>query len=970
MVGFFYYICIILEVYFWARMRKLLVHILIVSAALMAMSVTWFGLSAQNAPSRLHEISGNVAEYATDIPVVGAAVRLGDDYLWTTTDLDGNFSLSKVQPGKYVLEVSCLGYVSVSVEIDVEKDVDGLEFRLHESSLALDEVVVTAQKAKDGLSTSHNLGRDALNHLQMSNMTDVASLLPGGKTVNPDLTVENTFSLREGGSTLGNSAFGTAVEVDGVRIGNNASFGSMQGVDTRSVAVENIESIEVITGVPSAEYGDLNSGMVKINTRKGRTPVNVTFSVNPRTYQTSVSKGIDLQKKNGILNVSAEWAKAVKNIVSPYQSYTRSGITLNYSNTFADVLKFEAGFTGNLGGMNSKDDPDAFTGEYEKARDNVFRGNTSLTWLLNRSWITNLSLDASVSFHDDLHLHHGFHTYGSQQPAVHSEAEGYYLADRLPLTFFSDKITDSKELDYAASLKYNWHRSMNEVRSTLKAGVQWKASGNAGQGEYYKDPSLAANGYRPRPYTDYPFMHNLSAYVEEHLVVPVAQTRLDVTAGLRMENVFIPGSLYGNKTTFSPRFNAKWKLSDGFSVRGGWGVTEKLPSYHILYPKQEYRDIQSFGFSYGEGTSYVYYTQPYTVRYNPDLKWQRNSNAELGIDAEFLGTTLSLVGFYNVTRNPYNFLDVYDPFSYNILQRPEGFDMPGNPQMKIDNQTGMVYLRGSDDEYWTPMDVKVTDRTFVKSSQQNNGADIRRAGAEMVLEFPEIEPLRTTLRLDASYAYTHYINDQLSYYYQNGWSHTYLPDRSYQYVGIYANGGSTNAVINGKVTHNLDANLTAITHIPQVRLIITCRLEMSLLRRSRNLSRYDGKDYAFTVSEADKTPTGGDISDGNSYTAVYPVAYMDLDGNVHPFTAEQAADPDFASLILKSANVYTFALDGYSPYMSANLSITKEIGDHVSLSFFANNFTNSRPYVKSIATGVGAIFIPAFYYGLTCRLKF
>ena len=97
---------------------------------------------------------------------------------------------------------------------------------------------------------------------------------------------------------------------------------------------------------------------------------------------------------------------------------------------------------------------------------------------------------------------------------------------------------------------------------------------------------------------------------------------------------------------------------------------------------------------------------------------------------------------------------------------------------------------------------------------------------------------------------------------------------------------------------------------------------------------------------------------------------MDLEGKVHPFTDAQAADPAFASLILKSANAYTFARDGYGPYMSANLSITKEIGDHVSLSFFANNFTNSRPYVRSIATGVGAIFTPAFYYGLTCRLKF
>ena len=916
-------------------------------------------------------VSGIVVDKATGQPIAGAILSLGEDYLWTSADVEGRFVFTRVQPGKYMLEASCLGYVSASTEVDAGKDPSDIRIALAESSLALDEVVVTAQKAKDGLSTSHSLGRDALNHLQMSSMTDVSALLPGGKTVNPDLTVDKPLSLREGGATTGNASFGTAVEVDGVRMGNNASFGEMSGAGTRSGAVENIESIEVITGVPSAEYGDLNSGIVKINTRKGRTPVNVTFSVNPRTYQVSASKGIDLQEDNGVLNVSAEWARAVKKLVSPYESYSRSGITFGYSNTFRKVLRFEAGITGNIGGMNSKDDPDAFTGEYTKVRDNVFRGNTSLTWLLNRSWITNLKFDASVNFNDNLSHVHAYGSFGSQQPAVHAEQEGYFLAERLPLTFFSDQITDSKELDAAASLKYSWHKRWDEVKSSLKAGVQWKASGNIGQGEYYKDPSLAANGYRPRPYTDYPFMHNLSVYAEEDFRFPVGNTTLEVTAGLRMENVFIRNSLYDSKATLSPRFNAKWQLAEGLSVRGGWGITEKLPSYYILYPKQEYRDIQTFGFSHGEQTSYVYYTQPYTVRYNPDLRWQRNRNMEFGIDASFKDMKVSLVGFWNVTRDPYNFLDVYDPYSYDILQRPSGFVMPENPQITVDSQTGMVWLRGSDDEYWTPMDVKVTDRTFARSSQQNNGSDIHRAGAELVMEFPEIKPVRTTFRLDAAYTWTRYHNEQLSYYYQNGWSHTSLPDRSYQYVGIYANGGGASTHVgNGKITHNLDANLTAITHIPQARLIITCRLEMSLLRRSRILSEYKGKEYAFNIDETDNRPTGGSIYDGNSFTAVYPVAYMDLDGNVRPFTEAEAADPEFSSLILKSGNAYTFAQDGYGPYMSANLSITKEIGDHVSLSFFANNFTNSRPYVKSMATGVGAIFTPAFYYGLTCRLKF
>lgn len=952
------YICIDIR-----KMFKRLFIILFATIAILT------DLAAVEAP-RGYSVEGVVLEAETQAPVIGAVVRIGSDYLWTTTDIDGAFSFVNVEKGGWTIEVSCLGYVSMAAELKVTGDVEGLKYLLYENSLALDEVVVTAQKPKDGLGTSHNLGRDALNHLQLSNTTDIAALLPGGKTVNPDLTAENAFSLREGGSTTGNAAFGTAVEVDGVRLGNNASFGEMGGTDTRSVAVENIESIEVITGVPSAEYGDLNSGMVRINTRKGRTPVNVTFSVNPRTYQASVSKGIDLQEDNGVLNLSAEWARAVKKLISPYQSYTRTGITLGYTNTFAKVLRFEAGFTGNIGGMNTKDDPDAFTGEFQKERDNVFRGNTSLTWMLNRSWVTNLKFDASVNFNDNLFRYHKYESYASNQPAVHAEQAGYFLAERLPLTYFSDQVTDSKELDFAASLKYNWHKRWDDVKSFLKAGVQWKANGNVGQGEYYEDPALAANGYRPRPYTDYPFMHNLSVYAEEHLTLPIARTKLEITAGLRMENVFIKNSLYNNKTTFSPRFNARWQLTEELAIRGGWGITEKLPSYYILYPKQEYRDIQTYGFSHGSQTSYIYYTQPYTVVYNPELRWQRNSNSEFAIDAAFADWKISLVGFCNLTKGPYNFLDVYEPYSYDILQKPADFTMPSDPQIIVDEQTGMLYIRGAQEEYWTPMDVKVTDQTFAKSTMQNNGADVTRAGAELVVEFPEIKPVRTTFRFDAAYTYTKYLNEQIAAYYQKGWSHTYLPNRSYQYVGLYANGGSSSSVANGKVTHNLDANLTAITHIPQARLIITCRLEMSLLRRSRNISQYNGADYAYTINESDNQATGGNIYDGKSYTAIRPVSYMDLDGNVHPFTDAEAADPAFANLILVSPNAYIFAQDGYGAYMSANLSITKEIGDHVSLSFFANNFTNSRPYVKSMATGMGTIFTPAFYYGLTCRLKF
>lgn len=917
----------------------------------------------------LFSISGKVVDAKTGEPVIGAAVNVEDTGIWAISDENGKFFLPDIRPGDYAVQFSCLGFVDKRLSFVVKKDIPNLTIKLDQNTLALNSVVVTAERDKEGMNTSLKFGANALNHLQMSNVTDISALLPGGKTVNPDLTTDNAVSLRSGGLAAGNAAFGTALEVDGVRVGNNASFGSMSGTGTRNISTENVQSIEVITGVPSAEYGDLNSGMVRINTRKGLTPWNITFAVNPRTYQASASKGIDLMKNRGVLNVSAEWTRATQKLSSPYTSYTRRGFSASYSNTFKNVLKFEVGATGNIGGMNTKNDPDAYKGTWSKVRDNVLRANTSLTWLLRKSWITNLKLDASVNYNDNRSQDHAYGSSASMLPAVHSELAGYYLADRLPVSYFSDKVIDSKELDYAASLKYEWFKKSGKRLSKLKAGVQWKANGNVGEGEYYKDPSVAANGYRPRPYSQYPFMHNVAAYIEEDYTFPIGKTSLQISAGLRLENLFVKDTDYKNVSSLSPRFNAKWKISDNLSIRGGWGVSEKLPSFYILYPVQKYRDIQTFGFSHGDASSYVYYTQPYKMLFNENLKWQKNYNAEFGIEAYFLRTSVSLIGFFNKTKNPYTYQNIYTPFSYNIMSVPSGYTVPDNPEIRVDSQTGQVYMRGSNEEFWTPMATKVTDKTFFESQMPGNGDDIYRTGAELIVDFPEIAPIRTKFRLDANYAYTHYIDNTLNWTYRTGWSHTSLSNRSYQYVGIYANSGES-GTYNGKESHSLNANLTAITHIPEARIVITCRLEMSLLSRFRNLSRYQGKEYAYNVNADGVESIGGSIYDSNNYTAIRPVKYMDENGDVHDFTDKEASDPAFANLIIKSGNAYTFSQDGYGAYLSANLSVTKEIGDHVSLSFFANNFTNSRMYVTSKATGVSAIFTPAFYYGLTCRLKF
>ena len=105
--------------------------------------------------------------------------------------------------------------------------------------------------------------------------------------------------------------------------------------------------------------------------------------------------------------------------------------------------------------------------------------------MLNRSWVTNLKIEGSVNYNDNrLHDHAYTTTAATGQPAVHSEKKGYFLATMLPSSYFSDRIVDSRELDFAASFKYEWFRRWGGVKNHVKAGLQWKANGNAGQGEY------------------------------------------------------------------------------------------------------------------------------------------------------------------------------------------------------------------------------------------------------------------------------------------------------------------------------------------------------------------------------------------------------------------------------------------------------------------------------------------------------
>ena len=82
---------------------------------------------------------------------------------------------------------------------------------------------------------------------------------------------------------------------------------------------------------------------------------------------------------------------------------------------------------------------------------------------------------------------------------------------------------------------------------------------------------------------------------------------------------------------------------------------------------------------------------------------------------------------------------------------------------------------------------------------------------------------------------------------------------------------------------------------------------------------------------------------------------------------------DLSNLCHRTVYDYYFAKDYISPYFSANFSVTKEIGDIASISFYANNFFRNLGQVYSTQTkqySSLSSYVPAFYYGMTVRLKF
>jgi hypothetical protein len=912
-------------------------HILLPAFIMLAVCVAGMGTSYAQATSAT--LKGKVVEMEDgQTPVGFATVQVLPHGLATATNNNGEFIFRNIAPGRVNVRIDFLGMEPVDTTIHLAPGSEALYvFKMQHSSFRLDEVSVVAQESKAGRATASNISRQAMDHLQTSSLADIMQLLPGGVTENPNLSIAKTFSIRTSGRTASEmNSLGTSIIVDGSPLSNNANMQTLSpaisgggvavaggsspssGLDIRSISTDNIESIEVIRGIPSVEYGDLTSGALIVRSKAGREPLTIRFKTDPRIYQTSVSKGLSLGEKAGNLNISGDYAYSVSDVTQSYAFYQRATAKAMYSNLFGN-LSSNTSFDFSLGKDTRLRNPDDERNQLATgANDMGFRLNTNGTWNINRGWLKNIKYAVSGNYRDK----HSFRQelLGNAFAAYSmSETDGAVLSNRpgqkvydingneltnipgsetgliatfLPNEYFSRYDIYGKEVNIFANVNATFSKTVGNVTNRILVGAGFKSDGNLGDGKVYdlNNPpyrvlSAENSSPRPRKYSSIPFINQASLYAEENLSWVMGNRELIVQAGVRYDNI-------NGKNALSPRANLSFDIiPERLWIRGGYGVHAKAPTVLYLYPESAYFDFVHYNTlnssSVPEAEQLLIATTRSFDTSNKDLEIAKNKKAEIGIDLRIKKMRFSVTAFHERISNGYNL--GYTADNYRLIKYTQydvGEDVPGSIPILKEKQTSNVFVR-----YASPM----------------NNVNAKTKGIEFDFDFGRIDAIRTSFVLNGAYIRaTEWLN-------QHRFS-SRKPLNSLEYnVGIYDKDYSKDE------DERLVTTLRVIHNIPSIGFVLTATVQVNWINKF--WTNY-GNDTMF-------------------------VSYISRqDGQVKPFDPAMKNDPEFVYMF-EPRNETRFIAESHFPVVLFNFHLTKEIGDKVKASFYANNMFNYRPMYES-----------------------
>ncbi|WP_319481113.1 TonB-dependent receptor [uncultured Draconibacterium sp.] len=943
-----------------------------ISATILLLFACIFTVTAQNKIT----VKGIVLDAETNNPIVYANVALPDLGLGTTSNEKGEFTIKNVPTGTIQLAVTYLGYQKHIQNLHISEDVD-LNILLYQQSLGLQEVIVTAESSSSTTSAA-TINQEAIDHIQATSLKELMQLIPGNLSENPDLSDPKKISIREVDTDV-NSALGTAIIIDGIPLPNDGNmqqsiqtsgFASVagSGTDLREISVDNIESITVDVGIPSVEYGNLTSGAVHIKTKTGVSPYIVKVQADPHTKQFDIGKGYLLQNDRGVLNINTGYTNSYQFIHKNTDEYKRIIASTKYSNTFfrnQNPLKIEAKVNYNQSLDGKKWDPDMKAEEEHYAKDRRFQSKLSALWSLNNSLLKSLSFDAGYTITDQKGFDKKLEASSfGPNVVISSLSEGEHEALYRASSYYSEVTYDGKPFDLYAKLKAKFTHQTDKTTGNLILGSEWRTTGNNGNGRIFdaNNPPAGVDS-RPRPFSDIPSLNQLSIFAEDKMIIDLGATRLNVMAGIRMDNIQPNGPFSSDGSlTFDPRLNIGYHIIDRnrdhflsqLNFRLGYGRTTKAPTLTHLYPDIVYNDIKNFDY-YPDLV--VATTQIFEDTRNYDLNASRGRKYETGIDIK-LGNTMSrITAFYEKYNGGFTLDRNYYLMPYRDYEQPPADVHPYFTEEGIfypDPATGeTVAVTYEMDEKWQNY-----------STYRNAQTRIKR-GIEYTIDFGKVKALRTSFVLNGAWLQTESHTTNAPYWKEVPYT-VYEGNSSKQQELLVK---FPNRLGYGTVKERLNTNLSIITHIPEIKMLVTLTTQMVWHEKDWRKTYNDYKFYTLQeLREYLDQPELFSSHNENYFYYYLPTSYQTYDGIEHAYSIN-----DFENTLHQQAidlnQQYRFEALTMSPLLLCNIRISKDIAQRFQLSFYANNFLNIRPWELNEREGQYIRRNNEPYFGAAIKMK-
>lgn len=859
----------------------------------------------------------------------GATVIIGNSV--STTDGEGHAILSLPESvGKRYIKILHPDYQEKEIHISSEQKNITLQLQPVDK---LEEVVVFSKEGK-GLTTKSVIDRQAMQHLQPSSFSDLMELIPGGLAKVPNLNSVNRPFIRENPNDFSEnkyktSSLGVQFMVDDNIINSNADmqlsadnsqFGyapksretAFSGIDMRTISTNDIEKVEVIRGIPSASYGDLTSGLIKIERRIGQAPLQARFKADGFSKQYYVGKGFSLNK-NWQISASADFLDSKATPTDDFENYQRVTASLRSKkriNLWSKTLEWRSNIDFSTNIDRKKYDPDngnAATDRYDSNNKKISFANNFIYQLDKKSFFNKIILNTSIRA--------GFEKIQQTKLIQLSGPRSFSLAYEqgenvgfFPvLRYVTDFSTEGKPLDLTALFQLNGIKKTAGIIHSYEAGIDWRYSKNNGAGLVYdmRTPPSASSGIvRPRSFSDIPSSNLLSVFAGDQMSYALNQHKFTLYAGVRLSgNLGIDQSYAISKKIFTePRINFQYSLPhlmiNNFPLKTevtlGYGMFYKQPTLLMLYPNRQYWDYTQLNYYHNDAQyRYVNFMTYVQSRENKDIEAAKNIKREIRVDLSYRNHDFFITYFKEDMTNGFR------EMAHSAVHQYKQYDA---------SQVDLTQ--------WTAAGPDLTNVGYtVKNNFANylmieNGSVTLKQGIEFGYSSPRIKAINTRFTLTGAYFRTQYRNS-IPVIEKPSAS---IGTEPYPYYGIYQNDL-------GYVYANMNYNLLIDTYLPSLGLMVSASLQGSLFDRRKNDLR---------IAE--------------------PVSYYGTDGIVHPFTEADRTDL-YKQWLVRNVSVSDNLATRYTFTLNGNIKVTKSIYKALKTSLFVNRLFNySAPYTFNQVT--------------------